>query len=46
MTPPGFDEMQDGADSVGNSTAEFTAIVRDDLNRWRKQLRESGIKAE
>ncbi len=37
---------QDGADSVGNSTAEFTAIVRGDLERWRKQVRDSGIKAE
>lgn len=37
---------QDGADAVGNSTAEFTAIVRGDLERWRKQVRESGIKAE
>ena len=37
---------QDGADAVGNSTAEFTAIVRDDLERWRKQVREAGIKPE
>ncbi len=37
---------QDGADSVANSTAEFTAIVRGDLERWRKQVRAAGIKAE
>jgi tripartite-type tricarboxylate transporter receptor subunit TctC len=37
---------QDGAEAVGNSTAEFTAIVRSDLERWRKQVREAGIKPE
>ncbi len=37
---------QDGADAVGNTTAEFTAIVRGDLERWRKQAREAGIKPE
>ncbi len=37
---------QDGADAVGNSTAEITAIARGDLERWRKQVRESGIKPE
>lgn len=37
---------QDGAEAVGNSTAEFTAIVRGDLERWRKQVREAGIKPQ
>jgi tripartite-type tricarboxylate transporter receptor subunit TctC len=37
---------QDGADAVGNSPAEFSAIVRDDLERWRKQVRVAGIKPE
>jgi len=37
---------QDGAETVGNSTAEFTAIVRSDLERWRKQVREADIKPE
>ena len=36
----------DGADSVGNSPEELAAIVRDDLVRWRKQVREAGIKPE
>ena len=37
---------QDGADAVGNNTAEFSAIVRADLERWRKQVRDAGIRAE
>jgi len=37
---------QDGAEAVGNSTAEFATIVRGDLERWRKQVCEAGIKPE
>jgi tripartite-type tricarboxylate transporter receptor subunit TctC len=37
---------QDGADAVGNSPEELAAMVRDDLARWRRQVREAGIKPE
>ncbi len=37
---------KDGSDAVGNSPDEFAAIVRNDLQRWRKQVKEAGIKAE
>lgn len=37
---------KDGSDAVGNSPEEFAAIVRNDLQRWRKQVKEAGIKAE
>lgn len=37
---------QDGADAVGNSAEDLALIVRDDLARWRKQVREAGIKPE
>jgi tripartite-type tricarboxylate transporter receptor subunit TctC len=37
---------RDGAEAVGNSPEAFAAMVRDDVVRWQKQVRESGIKPE
>lgn len=37
---------QDGADAVGGSPEELAVLVRDDLARWRKQVREAGIKPQ
>ena len=37
---------KDGSEPVGNSPEEFAAIVRDDLQRWRKHVKEAGIKPE
>lgn len=36
----------DGSEPVGNSVQEMTAIVRSDLQRWRKIVKEAGIKPE
>jgi tripartite-type tricarboxylate transporter receptor subunit TctC len=36
----------EGASPVGNSPAEFTAFVQDEITRWRKVVRYSGAKAE
>ena len=36
----------DGSEPGGNSPAEVSAIVRNDLERWRKIVKEAGIKAE
>ena len=36
----------DGSEPVGNTAAEMTAIVRSDLQRWRKYVKEAGIKPE
>ena len=37
---------QDGAETVGNSGEELTTIVCDDVARWRKVVREAGVRAE
>jgi tripartite-type tricarboxylate transporter receptor subunit TctC len=37
---------QDGADTVGNRGEELAAIVLDDVVRWRKVVREAGMRAE
>jgi tripartite-type tricarboxylate transporter receptor subunit TctC len=37
---------KDGSEPVANSSEELAAIVRDDLQRWRKHVKEAGIKAE
>ena len=36
----------DGSEPVGNTPAEMTTIVRNDLQRWRKYVKEAGIKPE
>lgn len=36
---------RDGSEPTGSTPEAFTATVRGDLERWRKQIKESGIKA-
>lgn len=36
----------DGSEPVGNTPEEISAIVQSDVQRWRKYVREAGIKAE
>jgi len=36
----------DGSEPVGNSVQDMTNVVRNDLQRWRKIVKEAGIKAE
>lgn len=35
-----------GADALGNTPAEFEAIIRMELKKWVKLVQEAGIKAE
>jgi len=37
---------RDGSEPVGNAPDELAAIVRSDLQRWRKQVKEAGIRPE
>ena len=37
---------QQGADALGNTPAEFDAIIRSELRKWAKLTQEAGIKAE
>src|SRR5687768_2522073 len=37
---------REGATAVGNTPAEFDAIIRADIAKWSKIVKESGIKAE
>ena len=37
---------RDGSETVGNAPGELAAIVRSDLARWRKYVKEAGIKPE
>ena len=37
---------RDGSEPVGNAPDELAAIVRSDLQRWRKHVKEAGIKVE
>lgn len=36
----------DGSEPVGNSVQDITNVVKNDLQRWRKIVKEAGIKAE
>lgn len=36
----------DGSEPVGNSVQDMTGIVKNDLQRWRRIVKEAGIKAE
>ena len=36
----------DGADPVGNTPAEFAAIVKEETAKWAKVIKAAGIKAE
>jgi tripartite-type tricarboxylate transporter receptor subunit TctC len=38
--------LAQGAEVVGNSPQEFAAVIRTDLERWKKLVAETGIKAE
>jgi hypothetical protein len=35
-----------GADAVGNTPAEFDAIIRMELKKWAKLVKDAGIKAD
>jgi len=34
----------DGSELIANSPAEFAAVIRADVQRWTKVIRESGLK--
>jgi tripartite-type tricarboxylate transporter receptor subunit TctC len=34
-----------GLDPVGNTSAEFSAIIRSDIAKWAKVIKEAGITA-
>jgi len=36
----------DGAETVGSTPEEFAAVIRADLGKWSKVIKEAGIKAE
>jgi len=38
--------MAEGATAVGNTPAEFDAVIRADLRKWAKIIKEAGIRAE
>jgi tripartite-type tricarboxylate transporter receptor subunit TctC len=48
LRSPEVDERlrKEGAEPVGNAPDEFTGIVASDLQRWRKHVKEAGIKVE
>jgi tripartite-type tricarboxylate transporter receptor subunit TctC len=48
MTNPGMREQlqNEGAMPVGNSTAEFAAFVRDDVQRWAPIVKQSGARPD
>ena len=37
---------RDGSEPVGSSPDDFSAVVRDDLQRWRKHVKAAGIKSD
>jgi putative tricarboxylic transport membrane protein len=45
---PEFNRLltSEGATAVGNTPAEFDAIIRADVKKWERIIREAGIKAE
>lgn len=45
---PGVEQRlrADGSEPVGNSVQEMTTVVKNDLQRWRKIVKEAGIKPE
>jgi len=36
----------EGATAVGNTPAEFDAVIRADVQKWAKIVKEAGIRAE
>jgi len=45
---PEFNQIlvSEGATSVGNTPAEFDAVIRADVKKWAKIIKEAGIRAE
>jgi tripartite-type tricarboxylate transporter receptor subunit TctC len=37
---------QQGVDPVGNTPAEFAQIIRADIDKWAKVIKEAGIRAD
>jgi tripartite-type tricarboxylate transporter receptor subunit TctC len=48
LRSPDFGQIlaREGATPVGNTPAEFDAVIREDVAKWAKIIRESGIKAQ
>jgi tripartite-type tricarboxylate transporter receptor subunit TctC len=38
--------MGDGGETIGNTPEEFAAVIRADLGKWEKVIRNAGIKPE
>jgi tripartite-type tricarboxylate transporter receptor subunit TctC len=38
--------VSDGADTIGNTPEEFAAIIRADLKKWGKMVKDAGIKPD
>ena len=38
--------VAEGSELVGNSSAEFTAFLKNDMAKWAKVVRQSGIRPE
>ena len=38
--------MSDGGDTIGNTPQEFAAVIRADLQKWQKVIKNAGIKLE
>jgi tripartite-type tricarboxylate transporter receptor subunit TctC len=48
LRSPEFGQIlaREGATPIGNTPAEFDAVIREDIAKWAKIVRESGIKAQ
>jgi tripartite-type tricarboxylate transporter receptor subunit TctC len=48
LQDPGIKErfIGDGADTIGNTPEEFAAIIRADLKKWGKMVKDAGIKPD
>jgi tripartite-type tricarboxylate transporter receptor subunit TctC len=38
--------LGDGAEPIGGTPEEFAAVIRDDLAKWGKVIKDAGIKSE
>jgi len=38
--------LGEGATAVGNTPAEFAAVIRNDVAKWRRIVSEAGIKGD
>jgi len=45
---PEFNQVlaSEGATAIGNTPAEFDAVIRADVQKWAKIVRDAGIRAE